>query len=102
MKHRKQLHRKEEDMIDIEKAQQHYSNLAAFAADVTMWADAAEEDKALETVRQLANRLANKWRGVIAEACFRERMSDGDGAKVAMPTPKAKAGVRVLKEGEEA
>ena len=89
-------------MIDIEKAQAHYSNLAAFAADVTMWADTADDDKALETVRQLVNRLANKWRSVIAEACLRERVGDGDGAKVAMPTPKAKAGVRVLKEGEEA
>ena len=93
-------------MIDIEKAQQHYGNLAAFAADVTMWADAAggEEEAMLEPMRQLANRLTSKWRKLIAEACLRERMVVVVDTEAPTPTPakaKGKGRVEVLTEEED-
>lgn len=93
-------------MVDIEKAQAHYSNLAAFVADVDLWCTQAEgedEEKALDAIRLLAARLTKKVRNHIAETCYRQQFGgDGGKAEVAAPAAKAKAGVRVLKEGEEA
>jgi len=90
-------------MFDVEKAQQHYRALAAFAADVDLLASEAQEgeDKELEAIRVLAQRLAKKWRNTISEALYLQQFGNS-GAKVEAPAAKAKAGVRVLGEGEEA
>ena len=66
-------------MLNIDKAQEQYSQLSGFLADITLLANTADEEdeKELEVMRQLATRLSNKWRAFIAEACYRERAGNG-------------------------
>ena len=93
-------------MMDIEKAQKHYTGLIAFVADVELMTISAQGDneKELDGIRVLAYRLAKKWKNAISEALYQQQFGD-NGAKAETTTApvkaKAKAGVRVLQAEEE-
>ena len=93
-------------MIDIEKAQRHYSNLAAFAADVKMWFQTAASDDApgLAAVGSKAAGLVKKWRSILAEVCLRERVRDSEPLSTPTRAPakaRGKGRVEVLTEEED-